>query len=586
MAPNENSSSSAAGDHFALPKPVVKVIGKTEQLLSSHLVVQYWPVILKFLEWSGVFFLSYFGFGYGWILFFVSVYYLTNRHQELAAIQTKLTRLTALRRRREAEVLAETLEAFPSWVAFPDFDRLEWVNEILAQLWSNVDCYATLFVKTFIEPKLHDILDLMQLDQVSGFTIKRVDLGTIPARLNGIKVYDKKHMGSNGEEVLIDCDVAYDGDARVVFALHGISAQINNIKFRGMARIHLKPLIKRFPFVGGFEFYFLNTPKLEYSLGGIGTFGDAPGAYDLVRSIVQDKIRARFVWPNRFKLYFPLPEYQFFAKWSYMLPKPAGLLSVQLKEARNLLKKDKHFGGSGKSDPYAVVSVGERKMSFRNAYAPKTVDPIWNYSTSFLMENPTGQNLKIEVYDFDSGSSGDFLGVTSVSLPSVLEKGEVEKWVSLGEVKHGDIHLACQWKPAKVIEDEAKVKAVIASVFVDGCTGLQGGNGNGSCSIYPRLKISLNGRPDDEFVTLPKTKTENPSFEQGWMMTSQNPLEDEVRVQVLDAKNGDACLGKISVGLNFILDLPNQEFFDMEFPLEGNGHSNARISISAKLYAI
>ena len=52
-------------------------------------------------------------------------------------------------------------------------------------------------------------------------------------------------------------------------------------------------------------------------------------------------------------------------KWSFLLPRPAGLLVVQLVEARDLLKKDKHFGGSGKSDPYAVVSIGERKMSFR-----------------------------------------------------------------------------------------------------------------------------------------------------------------------------------------------------------------------------
>ena len=80
-------------------------------------------------------------------------------------------------------------------------------------MWPNVDSYATLFVKTFIEPKLHNILDLMQLNQVSGFQIKAVELGSIPARVNGIKVYDKTRAGSSDatavQEVLLDCDIAY-----------------------------------------------------------------------------------------------------------------------------------------------------------------------------------------------------------------------------------------------------------------------------------------------------------------------------------------------------------------------------------------
>ena len=95
---------------------------------------------------------------------------------------------------------------------------------------------------------MHEILDLMQLNQVSGFQIKSVELGTTPARINGIKVYEKDRISTNcdvPQEVLLDCDVSYDGDARVLFTLQGISAQIHSIKFRGMARIHLKPLIQR-----------------------------------------------------------------------------------------------------------------------------------------------------------------------------------------------------------------------------------------------------------------------------------------------------------------------------------------------------
>ena len=121
-----------------------------------------------------------------------------------------------------------------------------------------------------------------------------------------MKTYDKKFLGAKKEEIILDCDIVYAGDARVIFTLQGISAEIKDIKFRGVARIHLKPLLKGFPFVGGFEMYFLSMPTLEYGLGGVGTFGEVPGINGIVRSVVEDVIKTRFVWPSKFKLYLPL----------------------------------------------------------------------------------------------------------------------------------------------------------------------------------------------------------------------------------------------------------------------------------------
>ena len=210
-------------------------------------------------------------------------------------------------------------------------------------------------------------------------------------------------------------------------------------------------------------------PSLEYGLGGIGTFGEVPGINGIVRSLVEDVIRSRFVWPSRFKFYFPLEDIQHQSKSSYMLPRPAGLLSVTLKEARDLLKKDKHIGGSGKSDPYAVVSIGERKISFRNKYVAKTVNPIWDYTTTFVMEDPEGQQMNIEVYDFDAGSADDFLGKTSISLSDVLQQKTCDNWITLSDVKHGDIHLCCKWNPASPAASEEESQGVknlyIVSIF-------------------------------------------------------------------------------------------------------------------------
>ena len=111
-------------------------------------------------------------------------------------------------------------------------------------------------------------------------------------------------------------------------------------------------------------------------------------------------------------------------------------------------------------------------------------------------------------------------------------------------------------------------------------------NGGGSSSnLYPKLRITMNSRVGDDFTTLPKSKTENPLFEQGWMLLSDNIWEDTIQVEVIDVKGIDTSLDKVTIPITFIADLPDQEFFDMQWPLEG-GHSEAGMAVSAKLFCI
>ena len=571
LAENEDS------DMFHLPPPIMEVVRKTEEVFSSQLVTQYRSIIMKFLEWAFFYFLSYFGFGFGWVLFFLSLYYFNIKENN--GVSQKIVKM-----KNEKELLTESISILPSWVSFPDFDRVEWINQVLSQLWTNVDSCATFYVKTLIEPELHKILDLMRLHQLSGFRVKRVDLGVIPARLEGIKVYDKKYLGSKIDEIILDCDVVYAGDAKVAFTLQGISAEIKDVKFRGMARVHLKPLLNGFPFVGGFEMYFLNMPTLAYGLGGVGTFGEVPGINGIVRSVVEDVIRTRFVWPSKFKLYFPLENMDQQSKVSYMLPRPAGLLSVTLKEARNLVKKDKNIVGSGSSDPYAIVSIGERKISFRNRYVAKTVNPSWDYTTDFVMEDPSGQRMDIEVYDYDTGSADDSLGTTSLSLSDVIQKKFYDSWITLNDVKSGDIHVCCGWNIAiPANEDTQDLKNFyVVSVFVDKCHNLNGGN----TSIHPKCKLKLEGgNCTEKFSTLPKPGTENPIFEEGFLFSCNEPQKEKLIVEVIDIKGIDSTLGFVKIPIEHLMASQNMEDIDKSLSLEG-GHPDARICISAKLYTL
>lgn len=84
-----------------------------------------------------------------------------------------------------------------------------------------------------------------------------------------------------------------------------------------------------------------------------------------------------------------------------------GVLRIHVVEAKDLMKKDISVLGKGKSDPYAIVSVGAQQ--FRTQTIDNTVNPKWDYwcevsslakaipfsvsrffSTNIASKNPTG----------------------------------------------------------------------------------------------------------------------------------------------------------------------------------------------------
>lgn len=183
----------------------------------------------------------------------------------------------------------------------------------------------------------------MNLEKVSGFKIEKICLGCMPAQIKGIKVYDNNKNKNQKEdilndEIIMDCDVSYHGDAIVQFTMHSMNAEIKNISFRGTARIVLKPLIDTFPFIFGVELTFLKMPLLDYNLGGIGTFGDIPVVSKIIRDIVENELKARVLWPNRIKIMLPasvLPSTttsiaKTQMKGTSFLRNPSGILTIHI----------------------------------------------------------------------------------------------------------------------------------------------------------------------------------------------------------------------------------------------------------------
>lgn len=193
----------------------------------------------------------------------------------------------------EKDVILARVDDLPSWVFFPDVERVEWLNKILRQVWPNVNHYAKTLIKEIIEPNVRSSLEAYKLN---GFCFQRVILGSIPLRIGGVKVYD--HNVSRNE-IIMDMDIFYAGDCDISFTIGGIKGGIRDFQIHGMMRVVMKPLITSMPLVGGLQVFFLNNPVIDFNLVGMADLLDMPGLSDILRRIIVEQVARMMVLPNK-----------------------------------------------------------------------------------------------------------------------------------------------------------------------------------------------------------------------------------------------------------------------------------------------
>ena len=111
-----------------------------------------------------------------------------------------------------------------------------------------------------------------------------------------------------------------------------------------------------------------------------------------------------------------------------------GKFDVRVMACRNLYNKETF----GKSDPYVVVSCGDKK--YKTTTKKNTLNPSWEEKFTFMIADPETTQLQLEVWD-NNMVRDEKMGIFNVSL-SGLTKGKVEdNWHILNETKSGEIHI-------------------------------------------------------------------------------------------------------------------------------------------------
>ncbi|KRX71894.1 Extended synaptotagmin-2 [Trichinella sp. T6] len=484
-----------------------------------------------------------------WILALLGLVLLRNHLLRQRSRRIRAHQVTAL---QEKEVIVTQLKDLPTWVQFPDVERVEWINRVIAQTWPGIANFAKDFLKENIEPQIKDNLPSV----FRSFCFESIDIGDIPVRVGGIKVY-AENVGR--DRIVMDMDVAYAGDCSLSVRVGCFRAGVEQLQFQGKLRCILRPLISKPPWFGGFVIFFLNEPAFEFDLTGAGELVEMPGLMRAMRSVISSQLANICVLPN--EIVIPVvPETKM---CDLSMSEPQGVVRVGVIAATNLENKDSFL--KGKSDPYVRITVGGQ------IYQTKTIEnnlnPVWNEEFDAIVDHADGQYLGVELYDEDPGSRDEFLGNLDLDMDSVRNKGYISDWYALNAVKHGNVNLSVHWmnlsSDASLLDDVQNLPHSVPS---------SGPRNHALLMIYvdciknlPSVRKSFEPSPfilltfgNEQRKTSVKMKTNNPVYQQRFVFLVKNVHHDILKLEAKDKTSGRS-LGEVAIPVRLLKQENNME---------------------------
>ncbi|XP_030765310.1 extended synaptotagmin-3-like [Sitophilus oryzae] len=463
--------------------------------------------------------------------------------------------------------IQDIVKDLPSWLNFPDREKAEWLNEIIAQLWPSLNCYIIKYCRGKIQTNIRK--------KFESFRFEELDFGNQPPKIDGVKVYSN---AVSKDSVIIDFEVYYDGDCDISFSMSG--TQIGRIKDFQMGveiRVVLKPILYKVPIIGGMQIFFLNIPDIHFELEGITGI---PGFSYLVRQKIEEIINKKLVFPNKISKRFS----KSVEAAELKSIEAEGVLRVHVFEARDLEKKDM----TGKSDPYAILNVGAQEQ--KTKVINRELNPQWDHYCEFIILDPVAQQLHFKLFDQDEFSEDDFLGSGAVVIADVIKPDSDDQWFELENVKHGKIHLRFSWlalscdrnainaaaEETRLLKIE-NIHTALLTIYIDSALNLPKPKSYKRPDPYMILTVGKN-----QTKSRTKRHTCNPVWEQGFYLLVKNPENDSLIINIMD-KQSDTKLDKLVYNIATLLEKPEMQISKQEFKLQQNLNSSIIVSLQLRI---
>ncbi|KAI5619470.1 extended synaptotagmin-1 isoform X1 [Silurus asotus] len=267
-----------------------------------------------------------------------------------------------------------------------------------------------------------------------------------------------------------------------------------------------------------------------------------------------------------------------------------GVLRIHLEKGQNLIPKDNLMGGmvKGKSDPYVIINIGG--STFKSNVIKGNLNPTWNEMYEVVLTDLPGQDLSLEIFDYDMDMKDDFMGRLNISLSDIITSRYRDELFTLNDVKHGRVHLVLEWlnsvtqsdKLQQVLHYQSKSSymnkatpaAALLFVYLE------------SAHDLPLKKSGKEPKVGAELVlgkTTQKTtvceRTSSPQWNEAFHFLVYNPNEDDLIVKLSHC--WDFSLGSVVIPIRELLNQPNM-LLDQWLNLDG-ASPESQILLKAQL---
>ncbi|KAJ4720772.1 synaptotagmin-3 [Melia azedarach] len=456
--------------------------------------------------------------------------------------------------------LFDLLPEIPLWVKNPDYERVDWLNKFLSDMWPYLDKAICGTIRSTAQPIFDEYIGKYKIEAIE---FENLTLGTLPPSIHGIKVYE-----TNEKLLVMEPATRWAGNPNIVLVIKLLSfrvtVQLVDLQIFVAPRVTLKPLVPSFPCFANIVVSLMEKPHVDFGINILG--GDVmsiPGLYQYVQKYIQKYVAGLYLWPLTLEI--PILDAS-----SVAIKKPVGILHVKVVRASKLLKKD--FLGT--SDPYVKLKLaGDRLPAKKTTIKKKNLNPEWNENFKLVVKEPESQVLQLQVFDWDKVGGHDRLGMQMVPLKQLTPYETKEfnldllKHTNIADPKdtkqRGTIVVELTYVPFK--EDSSKLSSLsdkysrkesgtdkssdeeilngagLLSVVVQGAEDVEGEDHNN-----PYALILFRG---EKKKTKMIRKTRDPRWnEEFQFMLEEPPLHEKIYIEVMSKRTGLRFWSKESLG--------------------------------------
>lgn len=199
----------------------------------------------------------------------------------------------------DATALQDLMPEIPFWVKSPDYERVDWLNKFILELWPFLDKEICNTIRSIAEPIFADYIGMLKIQSID---FEKMSIGTIPPTIHGLKVYE-----TNENELVMEPAIKWAGNPNMLVAValssQRITIQFVEIQVYAALRITMKPLVPTFPCFSKIVVSLLGKPKIDFGLKVMG--GDImsiPGLYRYIQNSIKREVAKLYLWPQALEI--------------------------------------------------------------------------------------------------------------------------------------------------------------------------------------------------------------------------------------------------------------------------------------------